>query len=140
MGRPQRSEATSRASAEDLRWSLFTTHAEVLLHIARHPDARLREIAGTVGISERGAHQIVADLVRAGYVRRARVGRRNRYAVEAKRALRHSPVRHRRVSSIVALLEPEPRKQALATKQAPRVRLPAASGAGGKTAKRRLTA
>lgn len=68
----------------------------------------MREIAEAVGISERGAHQIVSDLVQAGYIRRSRVGRRNHYAIEEKTTLRHGIIRHRRVASIVALLGPEP--------------------------------
>jgi hypothetical protein len=88
--------------------SLLTPHALVLLCIAADPETRVRDIAQTVGISERGAHQIVADLVQVGYVRRARVGRRNRYAIEERTALKQGPVRHRRLASIVALLSPEP--------------------------------
>ncbi len=100
--------ATTNGKEEPQRWSLLTPHAHVLLCIARDPDTRVREIAESVGISERGAHQIVADLVDAGYVKRARVGRRNHYAIEERTTLKHGPVRHRRVGSIVALLEPEP--------------------------------
>src|SRR4051812_45661699 len=110
MPRISRPDAMDRSTILDRRWSLLTAHAEVLLCIARDPDTRVREIAAAVGISERGAHQIVADLVDAGYVRRARVGRRNRYAIETKTTLKHTPVRHRRVASIIALLEPEPNK------------------------------
>ncbi len=107
MRRSQRLEATERHD-EERPWSLLTTHAQVLLCIARNPDTRIREIAEAVGISERGTHQIVSDLVGAGYVRRARIGRRNHYAIESKTSLKHTPVRHRRVASIVALLDPEP--------------------------------
>ncbi|MBX3234321.1 MAG: winged helix-turn-helix domain-containing protein [Labilithrix sp.] len=107
-------------------WSLLTPHAHVLLCIAKDPDSRIWEIAESVGISERGAHQIVADLVAAGYVRRARIGRRNRYAIEEKSPLEHGPVHHRKIASIVALLGPEPPR---AEKKAPpsRKRLSAAA-------------
>ncbi|MBX3205085.1 MAG: winged helix-turn-helix domain-containing protein [Labilithrix sp.] len=125
MRRSQRPEATARRE-DERRWSLLTAHAEVLFCIARDPDTRVREIAETVGISERGAHQIVADLVEAGYVRRARIGRRNHYAIESRTALKHTPVRHRRVASIVALLEPEPAKVERA-RRVPRTR-PSATG------------
>lgn len=107
MRRSQRLDAKGRRY-DERQWSLLTPHAEVLFCIARNPDTRVREIAEVVGISERGAHQIVADLVGAGYVRRARIGRRNHYAIETKTALKHGPVRHRRVASIIALLDPEP--------------------------------
>jgi DNA-binding IclR family transcriptional regulator len=116
MRRLQKPEL-ARSREDEQRWSLLTAHALVLLCIARNPETRVREIAEDVGISERGAHQIVADLVGAGYVRRARIGRRNRYSIEEKTSLKHGPVRHRRVASIIALLGPEPAKSA-----APRVR------------------
>jgi DNA-binding IclR family transcriptional regulator len=132
MRRAQRSDAARRE--DDRRWSLLTPHAEVLFCIARNPDTRVREIAELVGISERGAHQIVADLVGAGYVRRARIGRRNRYAIETKTSLKHASVRHRRLGSIIALLEPEPARTAERTKTA---RAAAARIATSRTAKAR---
>lgn len=116
MRRIPKPEVIERSTEAERRWSLLTAHAEVLLCIARDPDTRVREIAAAVGISERGAHQIVADLVGAGYVKRARIGRRNRYAIETRTTLKHTPVRHRRVASIVALLEPEPGKAATKTR------------------------
>lgn len=136
MRRSQRSEATVRRD-DERQWSLLTPHAQVLLCIARNPDTRVREIAEAVGISERGAHQIVADLVGAGYVRRARVGRRNRYAIESKTSLKHTPVRHRRVASIVALLDPEPSKIERTVKTRRPARRVGSGETNGKTAKRR---
>lgn len=100
--------AVTRPRESERQWTLLTSHALVLLCIAQNPETRVREIAETVGISERGAHQIVADLVDAGYVRRSRVGRRNHYAIEERMTLKHGIIRHRRVASIVALLGPEP--------------------------------
>ena len=46
-------------------WTFFTNHFHVLLVVARHPDARLRSVADEVGITERAAHRILGDLVRA---------------------------------------------------------------------------
>ena len=136
MRRSQRLEASTRRD-DERQWSLLTTHAQVLLCIARNPDTRVREIAEAVGISERGAHQIVADLVGAGYVRRARVGRRNHYAIETKTSLKHTPVRHRRVASIVALLEPEPSKIERAVKPRRPSRSRLTEPPNGKPTKRR---
>ena len=58
-------------------WSFLTNHARVLLCIARDPGARLRDIAASLGITERSAHGIVTDLAEAGYVIRQKDGRRN---------------------------------------------------------------
>ena len=49
-------------------WSFLTNHARVLVCIAHDPGVRLRDIATTVGITERSAYAIVTDLTAAGYV------------------------------------------------------------------------
>jgi hypothetical protein len=64
-------------------WTLLTSHARVLLAITRDPGMRLRDIAATVGITERSVYAIVADLARAGYVAKHKDGRRNRYQIQA---------------------------------------------------------
>ena len=62
-------------------FAFLTNHGSALLCIAQDPDARMRDIAADVDITERAAQRIVADLVEAGYLDRERVGRRNRYTV-----------------------------------------------------------
>jgi hypothetical protein len=64
-------------------WSFLTSHARVLLCIAHDPEARLRDIAASLGITERSAHGIITDLAQAGYVVKQKDGRRNRYQVQA---------------------------------------------------------
>jgi PAS domain S-box-containing protein len=59
----------------------FTNHMQVLALVAEQPDLRLREIADRVGITERGTHRIISELVEAGYLARTRVGSRNQYAI-----------------------------------------------------------
>ena len=49
-------------------WRFVTNHTQVLLAIASDPDIRTREIAEVVGITERAAQRIVADLVESGHV------------------------------------------------------------------------
>src|SRR5262245_9594229 len=62
-------------------FSFLTNHGLVLLCIADDPHSRMRDIAERVGITERAAQRIVADLTDAGYIERTRVGRRNEYSV-----------------------------------------------------------
>ena len=64
-------------------WGFLTNHARVLLYIANDPGARLRDIAAGLGITERRAHGIIADLAAAGYVITQKDGRRNRYQIQA---------------------------------------------------------
>ncbi|MEU8247765.1 helix-turn-helix domain-containing protein [Nonomuraea sp. NPDC048916] len=70
-------------------WTFLTNHARVLLVIARDPQARLRDIAATIGITERAAQGIVTDLEDAGYLQRTRIGRRNNYSIDPRRHFRH---------------------------------------------------
>ncbi len=70
-------------------WTFLTNHAHVLLVVAADPQARLRDIAERVGITERATQLIVSDLAREGYLAKERVGRRNRYTLATGLPLRH---------------------------------------------------
>jgi hypothetical protein len=85
-------------------WTFFTNHAHVLFCIARDPEIRVRDLAVLVGITERAAQRIVADLVAAGYLERSRDGRRNRYQVRADLPLRHPVEQPHRVGEVLAVL------------------------------------
>ncbi|MFD9948348.1 helix-turn-helix transcriptional regulator [Nonomuraea sp. NPDC059023] len=70
-------------------WTFLTHHARVLLEIARDPEVRLRDIAATIGITERTVQGVVNDLHEAGYLGRERVGRRNIYTLNPDRHFRY---------------------------------------------------
>ena len=53
------------------------------MHRSRPRAARLRDIAAGLGITERSAYGIVAELAEAGYVVKQKDGRRNRYQIQA---------------------------------------------------------
>jgi DNA-binding IclR family transcriptional regulator len=86
------------------KWGFLTNHALVLLCIARDPGVRLRDIAATVGITERSAFGIVSDLAAAGYIVKEKGGRRNRYHVEAHLPVPESADRHLAIGDLLALL------------------------------------
>jgi predicted transcriptional regulator len=86
-------------------WSFLTNHARVLLCIANDPGVRLREIGDAVGINERAAHRIVTELADAGYISRARVGRRNRYTIQSDLPIPDPLAREQRIGDLLALLE-----------------------------------
>lgn len=62
-------------------WQLLSNHGRVLVFVAREPQARLRDIAAGVDITERSAHRIVSELVDGGYLMRERKGSRNHYQI-----------------------------------------------------------
>ena len=78
------------SAGEPKTWTFLTNHAQVLLCLAEDPDIRLRDVAERIGITERACQRILAELVEAGFVQTARVGRRNRYTVDREHAMRHS--------------------------------------------------
>jgi DNA-binding IclR family transcriptional regulator len=85
-------------------WTFVTNHTQVLLCIARDEDVRLRDVAQSVGITERAAQRIVADLVAAGYVERLRVGRRNRYVINGNVEMRHEAQLGHQIGDLLELL------------------------------------
>ena len=85
-------------------WSFLTNHARVLLRIAQDPGARLRDIADSLGITERSAYSIVTDLTAAGYVVKEKDGRRNRYQIQAHLPLPEPTSQERTVGDVLALL------------------------------------
>ncbi len=86
------------------QWTFLTNHAHVLLCIAADPQMRLRDVAARVGITERAAQRIVADLVAEGYLTRTRVGRRNQYEVHGDLPFRHPIERGNDINGLLGLL------------------------------------
>ena len=70
-------------------WTFLTNHAHVLVLLNRNPELRLRDLAQSVGITERATQRIVGELVDSGYLTRHRTGRRNSYTVHPEVPLRH---------------------------------------------------
>jgi DNA-binding IclR family transcriptional regulator len=85
-------------------WTFLTNHARVLLCVANDPGVRLRDIAASLGITERSAFGIITDLVEAGYVVKEKDGRRNRYHIQAHLPLPELDSRDRTVGDVLALL------------------------------------
>ena len=88
-------------------WTFITSHASVLLEVARAPDATVREIAERSDLTERQTHRVLADLVAGGYIERQRQGRRNHYRINADVAMRHPAQDGHEVGDLLRLLEPE---------------------------------
>lgn len=85
-------------------WVFLTNHAHVLLSIARDPQARARDIAERVGITERATQRILAELIAGGYVTRNKVGRRNHYKINVDGHLRHPLFRDLSIGPLIEVL------------------------------------
>ncbi|MDY7087645.1 MAG: winged helix-turn-helix domain-containing protein [Actinomycetota bacterium] len=89
-------------------WTFLTNHTHVLLCIARDSGIRHRDLAAQIGITERAAQRIVAELVEAGYLTSTRDGRRNRYQMNRDLPLRHPLEREHRIGEILDVLRRKP--------------------------------
>lgn len=105
------------------QWTFLSNHAHVLVCVALDRNARLRDVAASVGITERAVQKIVADLEEAGILARERAGRRNSYRLNVNVPLRHPLESHRTVGALLALLldRTEPRRGRAANHGADRV-------------------
>jgi DNA-binding IclR family transcriptional regulator len=85
-------------------WTFLTNHARALVCIADDPEVRLRDIAARLRITERSAFGIVRDLTEAGYVLKAKEGRRNRYRIQDHLPLRQAVGRQPTIGEMLGLL------------------------------------
>ena len=86
------------------RWTYLSNHAHVLVCLARDPHSRLRDVAASVGITERAVQKIVDDLAEAGVLTRERSGRRNHYRLDVGAPLRHDLESHRTVGALLGMV------------------------------------
>jgi len=90
------------------KWTFLSNHGQVLLCIARDPEVRLRDIGDQIGITERATHRIVTELADAGYLRRKRNGRRNRYTITSHLGLPDPLARDSSIGDLLTVLaEPQ---------------------------------
>ncbi|KPK16570.1 MAG: hypothetical protein AMJ62_05065 [Myxococcales bacterium SG8_38] len=97
-------KASGKAAEQDTSWTFLTNHSHVLLCLAQDPEARMRDVAERVGITERAVQRIVSELEAAGYLVRSREGRRNRYEVKGDLPLRHPVEGHRNLDALIKLI------------------------------------
>jgi predicted ArsR family transcriptional regulator len=85
-------------------WTLFSNHGHVLVCLAGDSDARLRDVAADVGITERAVQKIVRDLQSHGMISVTKHGRRNRYRIHHKKNLRHELEAHCTLGDLMKLV------------------------------------
>jgi hypothetical protein len=117
--------ASTPADAPRPGWTFLTNHGHVLVCIASDPGIRGRDIADRVGITERAAQAIIADLVAGGYVRRTKNGRRNHYEIVPEQPLRHPVEQPHRVGELLAGVAGLPPLEAVAARLPRAARAPA---------------
>ena len=82
-------------------WTFLSNYAHVLVCLADNPDARLRDVAERVGVTERTAFRLIGELEEAGVLERAKEGRRNHYVINTEAHLRHAIEEHCTVGELL---------------------------------------
>lgn len=86
-------------------WTFFSNYGHVLVCLSRNREARLRDVAAMVGITERAVQKIVRDLQDEGFLTVTKQGRCNRYRINRRKSLRHELEAHVTVGKLLALLD-----------------------------------
>ena len=92
-------------------WTFLTNHGHVLVYLANHPDAKVREISDAAGVTDRATQTILGDLVDGGYVTRERIGRRNNYRVHPEFKFRHPAEADHSVGELLRIFTPAPTRR-----------------------------
>lgn len=89
-------------------WTYLSNHAHTILLLWQEPDLRVRDLATSIGITERAVIRIIGELEAAGVIRRRREGRRNHYEIDGDTPLRHPLEQHVRLAQLLELLQGPP--------------------------------
>jgi predicted transcriptional regulator len=101
------SEVAEHPNVTIHEFAFLTNHAYVLALIAQTPDIRMREIAATLGLTERAVQRIVEDLTSTGYIAVTKSGRRNRYEIQPESPLHHPLASHRNIGELIRFVSPQ---------------------------------
>jgi len=85
-------------------WKFLTNHALVLCAVAKQSRITVREIATSIGITERTTRNIIADLEANGYIAKKREGRRIRYRINPDLPLRQDLQQGKAVGDLLEVL------------------------------------
>lgn len=88
-------------------WTIFSNHGHVLVCLANNNQARLRDVAAAVGITERAVQNILRELQDTGLVLVSKHGRCNHYQINTRKSLRHPLEAHCTVGQLLQLLKSE---------------------------------
>ena len=87
-------------------WNLWSRQGSVLLYIALSPDSTVRDIAASMGLTQRAVWDHIGDLRRAGMIETRKDGRRNRYRVNLEGPFKHPTISGVTLRTLLSNLPP----------------------------------
>jgi DNA-binding transcriptional ArsR family regulator len=85
-------------------WKFLTNHALVLCLVAQQSRITAREIAQTIGITEKATHNIINDLEADGYVTKKKEGRRIKYSIDPDLPIRSETQQDKAIGDLLETL------------------------------------
>lgn len=85
-------------------WKFVTNYALVLVYLAKHPRITARELATSIGVTERAVRKIIADLEAESYISKEKEGRRVKYFINSKLPFRHQTQRDKSIGKLLKVL------------------------------------
>ena len=73
-------------------WGLWSRQGSVLIYIALNPDSTVRDIAASMGLTQRAIWDGISDLRCAGMIETRKDGRRNRYRINLEGPFKHPTI------------------------------------------------
>ena len=71
----------------------------------KNPDARVKEIAAEIGITERSTQTILHELEEAGYITKTKEGRRNHYRIDPEGKFRHPSEKSKSIGLLLEIFK-----------------------------------
>jgi DNA-binding IscR family transcriptional regulator len=92
-------------------WTFFTNYGHILFMVALNPDISVKEMAISVGITERAILRIISELVKDEFIRIEKLGRRTTYTVNLDKHLRHDVEKNCKIADIIKLIKKTKKEQ-----------------------------
>lgn len=87
-------------------WNFFTNHGHIIILLGKNCELTIKEIADTVGITERATQKIIKDLVDDGFIKIKKIGRKNSYKIIGRKRLRHEIEKDCKIEQIIETIYP----------------------------------
>jgi DNA-binding MarR family transcriptional regulator len=100
----QKTSRSAGTRANPAGWTFLTNHMHILVVLGREPDARIRDLAEEVGITQRAVQRILAELTEEKILKVSKDGRRNTYSINRRTRLRHPLENRHTVGELLDLL------------------------------------
>jgi DNA-binding transcriptional ArsR family regulator len=99
------SDKETKKTTPASNWTFLTNHLHVILCLHRDTETTVRNLALSIGITERSVQRILNELAEAKAITREREGRRNVYKIDYKYRLRHQLEKNHSIGELLELLQ-----------------------------------